>query len=85
MEVSVRYTRFAWDGGTLFPVVLVSVFGSGGKKVLVYIRMYYFRVQYSCVGLRDRPRTRAHLLRVSGLIRRSSVHVHHDGMTASRV
>ncbi len=36
-------------------------------------------------GLRDRPRTHAHLLRVSGLIRRSSVHVHHDGMTASRV
>ena len=29
-------TRFAWAGGTLFLVVLyvVSVFGSGGKKVL---------------------------------------------------
>jgi hypothetical protein len=37
------------------------------------------------VGLRDRPRTCAHLCRVSGLIRRSGVHVHHDGMTASRV
>ncbi len=30
---------------------VVSVFGSGGKKVLVYIRMYYFRVQYSCGGV----------------------------------
>ena len=31
------YTRFTWAGGTFFPVVLyvVSVFGSGGKKVLV--------------------------------------------------
>ncbi len=40
-------------GGTFFPVVLyvVSVFGSGRKKVLVYIRMYYFRVQYSCGGV----------------------------------
>ena len=49
----VKYTRFAWAGGTFFPVVLyvVSVFGSGGKKVLVYIRMYYFRVQYSCGGV----------------------------------
>ncbi len=30
---------------------VVSVFGSSGKKVLVYIRMYYFRVQYSCGGV----------------------------------
>jgi hypothetical protein len=32
-----RNTRFAWAGGTFFLVVLyvVSVFGSGGKKVLV--------------------------------------------------
>ena len=30
---------------------VVSVFGSGGKKVLIYIRMYYFRVQYSCGGV----------------------------------
>ena len=31
------YTRFAWAGGTFFLVVLyvVSVFGSGGRKVLV--------------------------------------------------
>ncbi len=36
-------------------------------------------------GLRDRPRTRVHLRWVSGLIRHSSVHLHHDGMTASRV
>ncbi len=38
-----KYTRFAWAGGTFFPVVLyvVSVFGSGGKKVFVQIRMYY--------------------------------------------
>jgi hypothetical protein len=37
------YTRFAWAGGTFFLVVLyvVSVFGSGGKKVLVQICMYY--------------------------------------------
>ncbi len=30
---------------------VVSVFSPGGKKVLVYIRMYYFRVQYSCGGV----------------------------------
>ena len=30
---------------------VVSEFGSDGKKVLVYIRMYYFRVQYSCGGV----------------------------------
>ncbi len=38
-----KYTPFAWAGGTFFPVVLyvVSVFGSGGKKVLVQICMYY--------------------------------------------
>ena len=36
-----------------FLVVLyvVSVFGSGGKKVLVYICMYYFREQYKCGGV----------------------------------
>jgi hypothetical protein len=30
-----EYTCFVWAGGTFFPVVLyvVSVFGSGGKKV----------------------------------------------------
>ncbi len=49
----VKYTRFVWAGGTFFPVVLyvMSVFGSGGKKVLVCIRMYYFTVQYSCGGV----------------------------------
>jgi hypothetical protein len=33
----VKNTCFAWAGGTFFLVVLyvVSVFGSGGKKVLV--------------------------------------------------
>jgi hypothetical protein len=38
----IPYTRFAWAGGTFFPVVLyvVSVFGSGRKYVLVYIHMY---------------------------------------------
>jgi hypothetical protein len=30
---------------------VVLVFGSGEKKVLVYIRMDYFRVQYSCGGV----------------------------------
>ncbi len=37
-----EYTRCAWAGGTLFPVVLyvVSVFGSSRKKVMVYILMY---------------------------------------------
>jgi hypothetical protein len=30
---------------------VVSVFGSGRRKVLVYIHMYYFRVQYSCGGV----------------------------------
>ncbi len=44
-----EYTRFAWAGGTFFPVVLfvVSVFGSGGKKVLIYIRMHY--LEYNTV------------------------------------
>ena len=44
-----RITRFAWAGGTFFLVVLyvVSVFGSGGKKVLVYICMYY--LEYNTV------------------------------------
>ena len=48
-----EYTYFAWAGGTFFQLCccVVSVFGSGGKKVLVYIRMYYFRVQYSCGGV----------------------------------
>ncbi len=43
------YTRFAWAGGTFLPVVLyvVSVFGSGRKKVLVYICMYY--LEYNTV------------------------------------
>ncbi len=43
------YTRFAWAGGTFFLVVLyvVSVFGSGGKKVLVQISMYY--LEYNTV------------------------------------
>ncbi len=42
-------THFAWAGETFFPVVLyvVSVFGSGGKKVLVQIRMYY--LEYNTV------------------------------------
>jgi hypothetical protein len=46
-----KYTRFAWAGGTFFPVVLyvVSVFGSGGKKVLVQIRMYH--LEYNTVVL----------------------------------
>ncbi len=45
----VKYTRFAWGGGTFFPVVLyvVSVFGSGGEKVLIYIHMYY--LEYNTV------------------------------------
>ena len=72
-----KYTRFAWAGGTFFPVVLlccvsvwfwwekgfdlhmhvllrvqyscggVLVFGSGGKKVLVQICMYY--LEYNTV------------------------------------
>ncbi len=46
-----KYTRFAWAGGTFFPVVLyvVSVFGSGGKKVLVYICMYH--LEYNTIQL----------------------------------
>ncbi len=46
-----KYTRFAWAGGTFFPFVLyvVSVFGSGGKKVLVQIRMYY--LEYNTVAV----------------------------------
>ncbi len=44
-----KYTCFAWAGGTFFPVVLyvVSVFGSGGKKVLVQICMYH--LEYNTV------------------------------------
>ncbi len=44
-----EYIFFAWAGGTFFPVVLyvVSVFSSGGKKVLVYIRIYY--LEYNTV------------------------------------
>ncbi len=44
-----NFTRFAWAGGTFFPVVLyvVSVFGSGGNKVLVHICMYY--LEYNTV------------------------------------
>ena len=44
-----EYICFAWAGGTFFPVVLyvVSVFGSGGKNVLVQIRMYY--LEYNTV------------------------------------
>ena len=39
----IKYTRFAWAGGTFFLVVLyvVSVFGSGGKKVLVQFWFKY--------------------------------------------
>jgi hypothetical protein len=46
-----EHTRFAWAGGTFFLVVLyvVSVFGSGGKKVLVQICMYY--LEYNTVVL----------------------------------
>ncbi len=29
----------------------VSVFGSCGKTVLAYIRMYFFKLQYSCGGV----------------------------------
>ncbi len=38
-----KYTCFAWAGGTFFLVVLyvVSVFGSGGKKVLVQFWFKY--------------------------------------------
>ncbi len=44
-----KYTRFAWAGGIFFLVVLyvVSVFGSGGKKVLVQIHIYY--LEYNTV------------------------------------
>ncbi len=47
--VNEPHTRFAWAGGTFFPVVLyvVSVFGSGRKKVLVNICMYY--LEYNTV------------------------------------
>ncbi len=42
-----EHTRFAWARGTFFPVVLyvVSAFGSGRKKVLVQIRMYYMEMK----------------------------------------
>ncbi len=38
-----EYTRFVWAGETFFQLCccVVSVFGSGGKKVLIYICMYY--------------------------------------------
>ncbi len=38
----IKYTHFAWAGGTFFQLCccVVSVFGSGGKQVLVYILMY---------------------------------------------
>ncbi len=38
-----EYTRFAWAGGTFFQLCccVVLVFGSGGNKVLIYIRMYF--------------------------------------------
>ena len=50
------YTRFAWAGGTcprfawaggtfFFSCAVVSVFGSGGKQVLV-LHTYVLRVQY---------------------------------------
>ncbi len=44
-----EYTRFAWAGGTFFQLCccVVSVFGSGGKKVLIYIRIYY--LEYNTV------------------------------------
>ncbi len=47
--VVITNTRFAWAGGTFFLVVLyvVSVFGSGGKNVLVQIRIYY--LEYNTV------------------------------------
>ncbi len=40
---SSRYTCFAWAGRTFFLVVLyvVSVFGSGGKKILVQFYLEY--------------------------------------------
>ncbi len=43
------YTRFAWAGGTFFQLCccVVSVLGSGGKKVLIYICMYY--LEYNTV------------------------------------
>ncbi len=44
-----EHTHFAWAGGTFFLVVLyvVSVFGSGGKKVLFQTCMYY--LEYNTV------------------------------------
>jgi hypothetical protein len=38
----------------------------------------------SVIRLKDRPRTRAHLLQVRGLIRSSGVLVHHENLTAGR-
>ncbi len=43
------YTRCAWAGGTFFSCAVVSVFGPGGKYVLVlHTTTYVVRVQYSC-------------------------------------
>ncbi len=44
-----EYTYFAWAGGTFFQLCccVVSVFGSGGKKVLIYIRMNF--LEYNTV------------------------------------
>ncbi len=43
-----KYTCCTWAGGTLFSsCAVVSVFGSGGKQVLV-LHAYVLRVQYSC-------------------------------------
>ncbi len=44
-----KYTCCAWAGGTFFSSAVVSVFGSGGKYVLVLrTTTYVLRVQYSC-------------------------------------
>ncbi len=44
-----EYTYCVWTGGTFFQLCccVVSVFGSGGKQVLV-LHTYLLRVQYSC-------------------------------------
>jgi hypothetical protein len=45
----VKYTQYAWAGGTLFSgCAVVSVFCSGGKMVLVLHIPYVLRVPYSC-------------------------------------
>ncbi len=43
-----KYNRCTWAGGTFFSCAVVSVFGSGGKYVLVLHTTYVLRVQYSC-------------------------------------